>query len=632
MNTTPPEDPELERLIECHLESDLAATQALDARLATDPQAALAFAKAHRMDTLLASFHQSTRTKSPLIRFVRPLAWIAAAATIGFLGWIAIHPASDHRTTVETPTTAPPVRRILSPLRMEAPESPLVRNSSLSAAEIETKASNFYLPAIDMNTTSLDDVLADIQGEFRRIAARHGDQSAEGIRIEARGFDTPPAGRTSPTIRLSTGGSLKTMLAVVALQAGGLLTFTDGAATIEGVQSRLDPPVSAVRSFPLGDEILLPLLTGVSLPDKHSDKGDDPFRIAVSQRVVSEIRFENATLDEAVEFVRVKSRELDPLHEEFNVVLKKPRDHASPSNGMPITMHLQNVPIGEILRLIAKEAGLQAVEQEHAFVIASADDPIFAVKPIEFALAGLRASYNQRERTLALDGNEDLVDAAGRNLEELERAPTQVLIASKFICVDPSAFHSAKGSAPGIDLLKGDQIGKATQFRTLEAQLAQSKAAEILTSPSVVTREFQRAKIEIIREICFREGGDDGTLTPAMAPLGWSMEVHPTFIGEAIHLTGKLVFSSLEETPSSEELQIGGTLHPQGDPREIDPDTLPIGNPLHFWELEFEAELLSGQKALLEFMNLADGKTIYAILGAERIDPAGRRIFPENDE
>ena len=97
----------------------------------------------------------------------------------------------------------------------------------------------------------------------------------------------------------------------------------------------------------------------------------------VLQIVLPTVQFQDATLTEAVEFLRIKSRELDPGKKGLNVLVKPGGDPKA-----AITMQFKNVPASEALRYVASLArcSLTVVKRPHG-ILDKESGPMAATKP-----------------------------------------------------------------------------------------------------------------------------------------------------------------------------------------------------------------------------------------------------------
>jgi hypothetical protein len=87
-----------------------------------------------------------------------------------------------------------------------------------------------------------------------------------------------------------------------------------------------------------------------------------------AQWVLPKVQFQDATLTEAIEFLRIKSRELDPEKKGLNILVKPGGDPTA-----SITMQLSNVPAYEALRYVAELAGCKLTVEGDVFVITPKD-------------------------------------------------------------------------------------------------------------------------------------------------------------------------------------------------------------------------------------------------------------------
>jgi beta-lactamase regulating signal transducer with metallopeptidase domain len=83
--------------------------------------------------------------------------------------------------------------------------------------------------------------------------------------------------------------------------------------------------------------------------------------------ILPTVEFRDAKLEEALEFIRVKSRDLDPAKQGVNILVKGAGNTAS------ITMSLKNVLVAEALRYVAELSGLRLTVEKDTFVISPAE-------------------------------------------------------------------------------------------------------------------------------------------------------------------------------------------------------------------------------------------------------------------
>ncbi len=90
-----------------------------------------------------------------------------------------------------------------------------------------------------------------------------------------------------------------------------------------------------------------------------------PPAAAKNEIIFPSVEFRDATLAEAVEFIRIKSRDLDPAKKGVNILVKP-----GGSTDAKLTLSLKNVPVSEALRYIAELAGHKLTTEGNTFLIA----------------------------------------------------------------------------------------------------------------------------------------------------------------------------------------------------------------------------------------------------------------------
>ncbi len=81
--------------------------------------------------------------------------------------------------------------------------------------------------------------------------------------------------------------------------------------------------------------------------------------------ILPKLDFRDATLSEALDFLREKSAALDPERKGVNLVLMPAAKGGAPQ----ITLSLSEVPLSEALRYIAALAGYEVTADEHAITL-----------------------------------------------------------------------------------------------------------------------------------------------------------------------------------------------------------------------------------------------------------------------
>ena len=81
--------------------------------------------------------------------------------------------------------------------------------------------------------------------------------------------------------------------------------------------------------------------------------------------IIPTVQFRNATLPEALEFLRAKAREFDPDKKGLSILI---RESDVPPN-VNISLDLKTIPLTEALRYTAELAGLEVVAESYAFIL-----------------------------------------------------------------------------------------------------------------------------------------------------------------------------------------------------------------------------------------------------------------------
>jgi hypothetical protein len=104
---------------------------------------------------------------------------------------------------------------------------------------------------------------------------------------------------------------------------------------------------------------------GIDMPQLQASKAE-LIRKKLEALVIPDLQFTDVTLEEAVEFLRVKSRDLDTSKEGargVNFILR-----GAPST-TKITLNLKDVPMIEALRYIAELGGAKVRIEPHAVIV-----------------------------------------------------------------------------------------------------------------------------------------------------------------------------------------------------------------------------------------------------------------------
>ena len=143
--------------------------------------------------------------------------------------------------------------------------------------------------------------------------------------------------------------------------------------------------------------------TGGGLGDVDRGGGVDGSQVILDKMrtlIIPSVALEEATVEEAVEFLRMKSRELDaattdPAKKGVNFILRLPATGAAPKIA---SLNLSNVPLEVAVKAVADQAGLRSRVEPFAVIISPADQDqelytkVFRVPPDFLTLGGSGAA------------------------------------------------------------------------------------------------------------------------------------------------------------------------------------------------------------------------------------------------
>ena len=126
-------------------------------------------------------------------------------------------------------------------------------------------------------------------------------------------------------------------------------------------------------------------------------------------------------------------------------------------------------------------------------------------------------------------GHIEAIPVADPNPTTANGTELQILLTSKFIELSDKSFDA-------------HDVMNDPRYQMRIRKLAGMKGADLMTAPSVVTRNQQRAKIEVIRELPLKGGVYDEVVN-----LGVTLDVKPTLLADGrLHLSGKSTVRELD--------------------------------------------------------------------------------------
>lgn len=103
----------------------------------------------------------------------------------------------------------------------------------------------------------------------------------------------------------------------------------------------------------------------------------DALRDKLKSIVIPKLELDKATVAQTVAFLRQRSQELDPDGQGVNIILQLAPAPAGGGTAAPtITLNLNRVPLGEVLRYVCMQADLKFAVENNAVIIADKITPI----------------------------------------------------------------------------------------------------------------------------------------------------------------------------------------------------------------------------------------------------------------
>ncbi|MDB6139263.1 MAG: hypothetical protein JWO94_2335 [Verrucomicrobiaceae bacterium] len=156
--------------------------------------------------------------------------------------------------------------------------------------------------------------------------------------------------------------------------------------------------------------------------------------IRAKEIILPRVDFADATVPEIVEFLREKTRDFDPKHEDINFIYK---DGGTPSSAK-ITLALTNVPLSELLTYVAELGNLKLETDGHTIVLTpKSETAVKAVPKVSLNEAALSEAVDKllpakgvhlksctlKEGHLIIIGEAVTQALAGALRQDLKRAP-----------------------------------------------------------------------------------------------------------------------------------------------------------------------------------------------------------------
>ncbi len=203
----------------------------------------------------------------------------------------------------------------------------------------QLRAEAIILPKVEFQDASLDEAL-----EFLRIKSKDLDPEKKGINIIV--VKPKESGGASVSLELKDIPLIEALRYVAEL-SGLELRFDEHSAILEAPKKEQAAPKAAPA------------------PAIAPERAKTAVMKRAEAIIFPKIEFQDATLFEALEFLRIKSKELDPEKKGINIIAVK----SKAADDAKLTLSLSDVPLSVALRYIAELAGMQIKTDEHAYLL-----------------------------------------------------------------------------------------------------------------------------------------------------------------------------------------------------------------------------------------------------------------------
>ena len=225
-----------------------------------------------------------------------------------------------------------------------------------TTAYIKQKLEKIIIPHIQFRDTSVEECLEYLRIQSRAHDTLSADPATQGISIIYKAGN--PASKAAISLDLKE------------VPVGEALRYV---VELANLKMSIQPYAVLV-----GQTIPAPAANAPE-PQSKTAPTTDYIKKKLERIILPNVQFQGATAEESIEYLRVKSREMDPVTTDpaargVNIIY---RPGNSPSTAV-ISLDLKEVPLGEALRYAVELAGLKMIIQPYAVLIVSADDPELA--------------------------------------------------------------------------------------------------------------------------------------------------------------------------------------------------------------------------------------------------------------
>jgi hypothetical protein len=216
--------------------------------------------------------------------------------------------------------------------------------NAVPASPLQAKLKALILPSVQFANATVEEAVTFLRARSRDLDTATADASLKGVNIIFKTTASAPAARISLDLKMMPLGEV---LKYVARLANLQLVVETHAAVL---MSRAEFEAQQKRDMGrAAAEPAAPASSTEAFARKH---------------ILPQVQFREATLTEAIEFLRVKSRNLDPAGQGLNLVVNPGGDPQ-----LKITLDLKNVPVFEALRYIAELSGHTLSADDHSIIL-----------------------------------------------------------------------------------------------------------------------------------------------------------------------------------------------------------------------------------------------------------------------
>jgi len=222
--------------------------------------------------------------------------------------------------------------------------------AAVSTDFIKTKLNEIIVPSVQFQGASVEECLAYLRVKSRELSP---DPAAPGVSIIYRQGDPPSKAAISMDLKdVPLGEALRYVVELASLKM-------------------IIQPY-AVLIGPAADPVFAKSAAAASVLDPSDRIGEIGIPTPASKITLPSVVFRDASLAECIDFIRIKSRDLDPDKKGVNIIVKPGGDASA-----RITLSLTNVPVVEALRYCAELANhkLTTNAQSYFLTPVSAEAP-----------------------------------------------------------------------------------------------------------------------------------------------------------------------------------------------------------------------------------------------------------------